>query len=312
MIAKALGGMFSEAAVTGAIEAASKVQADPSSAKSLEKAAGPPPNLRDASTSLERCASCCLANNPDCVKYGGWDVRPDQTCDGWSLAIPGDVTKATEVDDVRQAAIDALKAKADISELEKVLTELHGDSLLQGAHDAAEAAHVPVVASLADVADSVPGGYWDSWVPGYGEAAAQAADGGMRALLDGAGHTIVGLEDTTIDRIGQMVSEGLGRGDSIQTVGKAIRAEVEAPARAELIANTEYARAMTTASEQTYAESGVVEEEEWLGEGDMCPECQVNADASPIKQGDDWPNGSVPVHPRCRCAQAGKVSVPGE
>ena len=297
--------MFSDAAVTGAIEAASKVQVDPSSAKSLEKAAGPPPNLRDASTSLERCASCCLANNPDCVKYGGWDVRPDQTCDGWSLAIPGDVTKATEVDDVRQAAIDALKAKASTGDLEKLLTELHGDSLLQGAHDAAEAAHVPVVASLADVADSVPGGYWDSWVPGYGEAAAQAADGGMRALLDEAGHTIVGLEDTTIDRIGQMVSEGLAKGDGVQAVGKEVRAVLEDPSRSATVANTEMARATSAASEQTYEESGITQVE-WLAEADACPACEALAAGSPLDLGSDSP----PEHPNCRCAIAPVVDMP--
>jgi uncharacterized protein YoaH (UPF0181 family) len=189
-----------------------------------------------------------------------------------------------------------------------VLSELYGDSMLQGAHDAAHAAGGTIVASLKDVSEQVPADYWDQWEPGFGRAAADAADGGMRQMLEDAGHTIAGLEDTTIDKIGGMVSEGLSKGDSIQTVGKEIRDVVSDPGRSELIANTEYARAMTTASEQTYQELGV-EEEEWMSEADACPECEENQDASPIKTGDDWPNGSVPVHPRCRCAQAPRVDL---
>ena len=79
------------------------------------------------------------------------------------------------------------KAKANVGKLKDVLTSLYGDSILQGAHDAAQAAGGAIVASLKDVSESVPKGYWDAWVPGYGKAAEEAADGGMRAMLDKRG-----------------------------------------------------------------------------------------------------------------------------
>ncbi len=269
--------------------------------------AGPPPNLRASENSLARCKNCCLFDHPVCVRFGDWPVKPDQTCDGWELAIDDQVRKAAGEDPAKMAAIESLKgAGVSATDLQKVIEGLYGDSFLTGSHDAAAAAGGTVAASLKDV--SPPAGYWDAWTPGYGAAAAQAADGGMRAMLEQADLTIRGLADTSIDRIGTAVSEGLAAGDSVQTVGKEIRDVVEDPERAETIANTEYARAMTTASEQTYAENGV-EREEWLGEGDMCPECQENADASPISVEDDWPNGSVPVHPSCRCAQAPKTEA---
>jgi SPP1 gp7 family putative phage head morphogenesis protein len=206
------------------------------------------------------------------------------------------------------AAEKVLQARAQTGALETVVRSLYGDSMLQGAHDAAQAANGPLVASLCGL--TMPEDYWDAWTPGYGQAAAQAADGGMRDLLDKADITVQGLNDSTIDRVGNKIAEGLSKGDSYETTAKAVREVVEDPARAELIANTEYARAMTTAAEQTYQELGV-EQEEWLAESDACEECQANADASPTSVGDDWPNGSVPVHPRCRCAQAPVVNAGG-
>ena len=56
-------------------------------------------------------------------------------------------------------------------------------------------------------------------------------------------------------------------------------------------------KAMTEANLATYAENEV-EELEWLAESDACEECKENEEASPIKAGDEWPNGDVPCHPR--------------
>lgn len=268
---------------------------------------GPPPNLRAAENSLARCKNCCLFNHPVCVKYGDWPVKPDQTCDGWELAIDDQVQKAAGEDPAKAAAIKSLQsAGVSVTDLQKVMEGLYGDAMLQGAHDAAAAAGGTVAASLKDVVP--PAGYWDAWTPGYGAAAVKAADGGMRAMLEQADLTIQGLTDTSIDRIGTAISEGLASGDSVQTVGKDIRDVLEDPARAETIANTEYARSMTTASMDTYRENGV-QEKEWLAEGDACPECEENEAASPLPLDEEWPNGDVPAHPDCRCAIAPVVSL---
>jgi hypothetical protein len=302
LIAKALGGLFTSTELDAAVAAGAKAKTP------VEKSAGPPPNLRDAETYLRSCRDCCLFNHPVCVKYGDWPVRPDQTCDGWELAIDDQPVGKAKADPVKEAVVKALAGKASEAELEKVLTELYGDSMLQGAHDAAHAAGGTIVASLKDVSEQAPKDYWDQWTPGFGRAAADAADGGMREMLEAADITISGMSDTTIDKIGTAVSEGLAKGDSIATTRKAIEDTVQDPARGELIVNTEYARAMTTASEQTYRELGV-EEEEWMSEATACAECEENQDASPIKVGEDWPNGSVPVHPACRCSQAPYVDL---
>lgn len=266
---------------------------------------GPPPNLRRATDSLHSCATCCLFAHPVCVMFGDTPVEPDQTCDGWELAIDDKpVAKAEEPPGLAEA-LRVLRERLGSSEsLERALRGLYGDALLQGAHDAAHAAGSAVVGSLQGLSAGLPSDYWTSWQPGYGEAAVEAADGAMRGMLEDAGVTIRGMADTQIDTLGNRIAEGLSSGESMDAVGRALRDQVEGlpgldvADRAEMIANTEYARAMTTAAEQTYQELGV-ETEEWLAEGDACIECQENEEASPTRVGEEWPNGSVPVHPNC-------------
>jgi SPP1 gp7 family putative phage head morphogenesis protein len=213
---------------------------------------------------------------------------------------------------VPQPDIDATKlaitrelqaAAANPEALKSVLTKLYGDAALQGAHEAAHAAGGVVVSSLQSVTAELPDDYWDKWQPGWGEAAAQDADGGLRTLLDNAEITIKGLNDSAIDRMGNVIATGLANGDSVGATAKAAQVIVADPARASMIADTEYARAMTVTSLETYVSNNVAQLE-WLAEGDACADCQDNADASPIAASDDWPNGDVPVHPNCRCAIA--------
>jgi len=201
----------------------------------------------------------------------------------------------------RDAAIAALEsAKNNPTKLKKLLVQLHGDSILQGAHDAARASGTPIVSSLKEVTADLPTSYWDKWEPGHAEAAAAAADGGMREMLDAVDQTITGVTDTTIERIGNAIAEGLEKGESTNQVKDAVDAVVEDGPRSETIANTEYARAMDTASVQTYRENGVAEED-WIAEGDACPECQSNADDGPYSVGE---GPTAPAHPECRCAKA--------
>lgn len=272
---------------------------------------GPPPKLRPASSSLSRCKNCCLFAHDRCVKYGNWEVGIDQTCDGWGLALDDHVEKAaTPAEEAaRQAAMEVLRQHAgSTAELEAVLRQLHGDGFLQGAHDAAHAAGATIVGSLQGVTSQLPADYWTVWQAGYGDAASALAQGGLLDLLEDDAVTIQGMTDTSISRIGDMLASAVGKGLSMEAAGRQINEVVEDPARAELIADTEYARAMTVAAETTYDELGI-EEEEWLAEGDACPECAENAAAGPIPTGSEWPNGSVPVHPRCRCAQAPRVII---
>ena len=205
---------------------------------------------------------------------------------------------AAEIAAATATAVEILHRTAKASAVQNVLTGLHGDAILQGTHDAAQASGGDLIASVKGVV--APDGYWDRWTPGYGQAAAQAADGGLRDMLNTAGQTISGLNDTTIDRIGTQIAEGLRKGDSYETTAKAVRAVVEDPTRAEAIANTEYCRASTAATVETYAQNNVAQVT-WLAEADACPECEANADGSPYPL-QDAPR--PPQHPNCRCALA--------
>lgn len=208
----------------------------------------------------------------------------------------------------RAAAGRALAAKAaNSAELKQILYTLYGDSFLQGAHDAAAAAGGNIVSSMGTVT-GMPADYWDKWEPGYGDAAARAADGGMRDLLDEADITIKGMTDTSVDRIGNAIAEGLSHGDSYEATGKAVRDMIGDVNRSDMIADTEYARAMTTASMDTYKELEV-EKKEFMAEADACPECQENEDMGAIPLDEEFTNGDVPVHPRCRCAVAPVVDI---
>jgi SPP1 gp7 family putative phage head morphogenesis protein len=304
----ALADMFSATAIDEAIKAAY--------ATKVEKSVGPPPNLRPSENSLQRCVNCCLFAHPVCVKYGDWPVEPDQTCDGWELAIddhpdePVIKDLSPEVQAARRAAAKSLtSAVGSSSELKTVLYSLYGDSFLQGAHDAALAVGGSPTTGVHGVT-GMPDGYWDKWQPGYGEAAARAADGGMREMLDASDITIKGMTDASIDRIGNTISDGLASGASYESTAKAIADMIGETGRASTIADTEYARAMTEASMSTYRELEV-ERKEFMAESDACPECQENEDAGTIPIDEEFPNGDVPVHPNCRCAIAPVIDLGG-
>jgi SPP1 gp7 family putative phage head morphogenesis protein len=91
---------------------------------------------------------------------------------------------------------------------------------------------------------------------------------------------------------------------SYEQTAKSLDAVTEDASRSDAIANTEYARAMTTASVETYKDAGVTEVN-WLAEGDACPICDALAAESPIPIDGEEP----PAHPSCRCALAPVVNL---
>jgi SPP1 gp7 family putative phage head morphogenesis protein len=274
---------------------------------------GPPPHLRNAE-GKPRCASCCLARHPLCVKYGNWRVRPDQVCDGWTQdpsvlkeAQPSGPTQ-TQLDQAKVDAIAALQGNADPSALNSLLHSLYGDAALQGTHEAAVAAGGVVFSGLASTITSLPSDYWDNWKPGFGAAAAKDANGGLKELLDARDVRIKGITDTQTEKLGNVIADGLKNGDSISTTVNNAMSVLGDSGNASTIVNTEYASAMTAANMDTYVENGV-EQIEFMAESDACPDCEENADASPIGIDEDWPNSDVPVHPNCRCAIAPVVNL---
>ncbi|HUH71502.1 MAG TPA: NUDIX domain-containing protein, partial [Mycobacterium sp.] len=101
---------------------------------------------------------------------------------------------------------------------------------------------------------------------------------------------------------------GVRAGEPVDTVARDLPGILDVKNRAEMIAHTEIARAVSAASMDRYSAAGVTRTE-WLtapDDGRVCVACQANRDAGPVPTGDLFPSGvpSPPAHPRCRCAAA--------
>ncbi|HEY8976301.1 MAG TPA: phage portal protein [Burkholderiaceae bacterium] len=164
----------------------------------------------------------------------------------------------------------------------------------------------------ADVAADAAG-----WAPGNYEAAmlliGRDADGsGLRDLLDKAQIEIKSIADTRLNELGRLLAVGAARGDSADTIARDIRDLLTAPQRAQMIATTELARAVSTAAVDGYQRRGY-RETEWLTAEDerVCPEvCEPNEEAGPVRIGHPFPSGAFqpPGHPWCRCAPGVVIS----
>ena len=141
---------------------------------------------------------------------------------------------------------------------------------------------------------------WDNWKPGN-RAAANLVNppNALRRLLDSRGVTIQGINNTTLNRIGTRLADGLNAGVSRKEMAKLVNEVLDDSERALVIAGTEMSSAVVQASKELYADSGV-EQIEWLA-SNPCDECQENNDQSPIGIDEQWINGDPPVHPNCFC-----------
>ena len=141
---------------------------------------------------------------------------------------------------------------------------------------------------------------WRHWKAGNRAAAALVSPpNGLKRLLASRGLKIQGLGNTTLNRIGTALADGLNAGSTRSQIAKDIDAIINDPERALTIAGTEMSAAVVQASKDLYAESGV----EKIGYlvADPCDDCQENYEASPINIGEQFPNGDPPVHPNCMC-----------
>jgi hypothetical protein len=182
------------------------------------------------------------------------------------------------------------------SELDSAVRSIIADSYLAGLHAGAEQVPGVIPGGLGSLALTMN---WDGWAPGDPSAALKLADGGLAALLDQAGVTVDGIVGTVLDQVGNRISDGVAAGLSSDVIAASL--QDIAGARAEIIAHTEVARAMTAASFDVYAANGV-------GEWDLITSagaCQVCLDAEaanphPVSDRSDSP----PIHPFCRCSSA--------
>ena len=152
---------------------------------------------------------------------------------------------------------------------------------------------------------------WGEWEPGHPEAARLLIEpGGLGRLLAQSNVQIKSIVDHRLDEIGRIIGQGLQRGDSPDTIAKALTKLVNDPVWAKKTAVTETNRAMSAASVESYRRGGCWGKG-WMTAYDqrVCPICKLNEEMpdgsprvvpidEPFPSGDPWPPG----HPWCRCA----------
>ena len=154
-----------------------------------------------------------------------------------------------------------------------------------------------VVPSWLPALDANVGTDWDAWSPGWADAAAKVADGGLSQLLDAAEVTIRGATGTALDRLESVLADALARGQGADWIERQLRDTFGS--QAETIARTETARAMSAATRDTYRANGVTAWD-WVPVPDPCPICEGLSLGGPYSLSDDMP----PAHPNCLCAAA--------
>lgn len=145
---------------------------------------------------------------------------------------------------------------------------------------------------------------WSNWTPGQPDTASlllgpNGAGSGLQSLLDNAGITIKSIDQTRVDMLGTVLSQAVASGASVAQTADAIRALLNDPTRAEMIAHTEMTRATNAAQMDVYRFDGVTKVE-WQTAGDdtVCDVCSFNEQMGPYPI-DATPE--PPEHPWCGC-----------
>lgn len=215
----------------------------------------------------------------------------------------------------------AVNVYIDDTKLSNALTNLYAEGIVFG-KDAALNALALLEANKAPTAQvSALTTPWENWAVGNRAAATLIRpSGALSKLLQSRGTTLVGLDNTTKDRIGVILARALKTGLPANAIASQI-ADVLSPLRQQIansmnaditlmlsdseralmIAQTELTRAVNVASRDMYTQSGV-ELVEWLV-SDPCPECEENNSVSPIGINETFPSGDSepPAHPNCAC-----------
>jgi hypothetical protein len=192
--------------------------------------------------------------------------------------------------------------------------------LKQGRLSKADNSNDPTVPQV-----NVPSNFdWANWVPGNIAAAVIANPvGGFAKRLAERGVTLKGINDTTANRIGTVLADGLRDGLSPSDVSSSIAGEIisgrtdwaqlltekliptkEDEKRAMVIARTEMNQAVIDEQASRYRDAGV---SSWtwqtLETGEFpCEDCAPN-DGETRTIGDEFPSGDTEplVHPNCNC-----------
>ena len=212
----------------------------------------------------------------------------------------------TEISSEELRAWAKIHVRTDNKTLREALRDMYAEAYVFGEDIAlnsiAKARVNKAPATLQQLRRAVRITNWSTWRAGNRPAALLLRPPrGLADLLDRSNVTIQGINNTTLDRIGTLLSRALAKGLTPKSVQDDIEDLLGDSERAINIAQTEMSRATAVASRELYQDSGV-ELVEWLV-AEPCDICQENADVSPIRIDETFPSGDTepPAHPNCVC-----------
>jgi len=210
------------------------------------------------------------------------------------------------LDRARMIARSAIDGEA-VGRLGDVLTALHVVGAVFGAktglgqvRDAGKSSPVPPP-GLVTALDAAKSRGW-SVGPGLGKHVDSVTLAGFERRSEQVAREVAA---NLGDGVAKILAAGWERGDSTDTIARALAEFVDSPGRADRIAVTETARSMVASSFDTYQANGIGSWD-WLESPGACPICQRLAAGGPYSLGDAGPPG----HPYCRCAPVPRVDVP--
>lgn len=209
-------------------------------------------------------------------------------------AVKAAIPKAGKHDNHdKQVANGAVRKNVtvDASAIADVLKDVYGDAGLVGA--TVNVGGAVLTSDLSQLASSVD---WSTWKPGHPTAALQAANGRLRDVLNARNIDLKGIDQTTLDQIGDKIAEGLSNGDPAKVIAASVDELLNDPFRADMIATTESNRAYCASSIDNIQEAGFTGWD-WNDYDDACDACVEQASQNPHDYGDETP----PNHPNCRC-----------
>lgn len=239
----------------------------------------------------------------------------DQILDAWFALHREDAESQTTVTTVEARQWVRVNAHLqNTDKLDNALARLYADGWVLGTdiglYRVAKALGVKKAPTAKQLTNAV-GTNWNTWTPGNKSAAALTRpSGGLQKLLRQRGVKIQGMGQTTLDRIGTKLADGLAQGLTRKEIAKMLMSVVNDPERAVIIAGTEMSSAVVQSNLAIYKDAGV-EMIQWLV-SDPCDECDDNYNQSPIGIDEEWRSGDAPVHPNCECDEAPYVVDTGQ
>lgn len=110
------------------------------------------------------------------------------------------------------------------------------------------------------------------------------------------------ITHTQLMRIYKTIQHDLTHHISYKETVANITAILKDPHKASQIVENEYCRAYSTAAQDYFTRNSITMIA-WVHQPGACARCMENAAVSPLPVTQSWPNGSVLVHPMCRCLE---------